>query len=149
MPASRLFVRFRRFWIFTGSPDHRISGSPNQWISGSVGVLVPGTGFNGLGRRSFFRCQLAEARERTVAAEVGVAERLLRVAHGFTEAQQQAVVRDLSEVERLAGFPAESAADKYEGNIVSRVRVALSEFVGPDDGRVVQQRSVAARFRGL
>ena len=57
-------------------------------------------------------------------------------------------MRDLVELQGAAHFEAEAAAEEDEGNVVEGVAVALAEFVGPDDQRVIEhRRALAAGFR--
>ena len=62
---------------------------------------------------------------------------------------EQTVVRLLLELHRATGLEAKAAADEHPGDILERVAVALPEFVGPDDGGVVQHVTLAVRLRGL
>ena len=65
------------------------------------------------------------------------------------EREQQAVVGDFLEFERAAHAEIESAADEDERDVIERVGVAFAELVGPDDERVIEQRSAAAGFGGV
>ena len=50
------------------------------------------------------------------------------------------------ESERAAHLETKPAADEQEGDVVQRVGIALAQFVGPDDERVVEQAAGAAGF---
>ncbi len=63
------------------------------------------------------------------------------------EGQQQAVVRHMRVFERTPHLEVQAVADEHERNIVQRVRIALAQFVCPDEQRVVQQAAGSARFR--
>ena len=52
-------------------------------------------------------------------------------------------------LEGAAHLEVEAVADQHERNVVERVRIALAQFVGPDDQRVVEQAAAAARLGGL
>ncbi len=71
------------------------------------------------------------------------------MAEGVGEAEPEAVVGCFVELEREAGFEAEAAADEDEGDVFEGMAVAFAEFVGPEEGGVVEEGSIAAGFGGV
>ena len=72
---------------------------------------------------------------------LGAAEGLQLMTEGVGEGQKKSVVRLPLEVVALSHLEAGSVAQHEEGNVVVSVGVALSEFVGPNDGGVIKHGS--------
>ena len=85
--------------------------------------------------------------QNTLGAMVGISELVDSVTETVRQAEQQTIVRHLGELHRFACFVAQTATDKDERDVVERVAVPLTQFVGPDDGGVIEHRSRGARFR--
>ena len=51
-----------------------------------------------------------------------------------------------AKVQRSAGLQAEPTSQQHKGNIVMAVAVALAQFVGPNEGGVIEKRSIATGF---
>ena len=66
---------------------------------------------------------------------------------GVRKREVQPIVRHAAEFERAAHVEPEAAAHEDKRNIVERVAVALAEFVGPKDQRVIQEFAVAPGLR--
>jgi len=90
------------------------------------------------------RHELAQERFRLVASKPGELQAAGQTAAADAglalagEAQEEAVVGDALVLEAAAHVEVQAAADEEPGDVVERVAVALAEFVGPDDRRVVQ-----------
>src|SRR5581483_7814243 len=87
--------------------------------------------------------------QRPLPAEVRIAELVDAVAEAVRQRQQQPVVRQLFVRQCPAHLEVEAVADQHERDVVVGVRVALPQFVGPQEQRVVQQAPLAARLRRL
>ena len=93
--------------------------------------------------------RLGEVGQRAIAAVVGVAEAGQGMAHAVRQGEQKAVVRQARIFERTSHLEVQAIADQDERNVVECVRIALTQFVGPDNERIVQQAAVAARLGRL
>ena len=76
---------------------------------------------------------LGQVRQRSGGAEVGVAEAGDSVAEAVSEGHEEAVVGDVAHVQGSTHFEVEPVADEDEWDVFEGVRIALAEFVGPND----------------
>lgn len=65
------------------------------------------------------------------------------------EAQEQSVVWDVFELEGSTHLEAETAADEDKRDVLEGMGVSFSEFVGPEDGGIVEERAVSIGFWGI
>src|SRR6187455_927029 len=87
--------------------------------------------------------------QRSAVAEVRVAERFEVMSKAPGDGEPEPVVGGAAEVVGASGFEAEVTAAEHEGNVVVGVGVAFAEFVGPEDGGVVQHGAVSAGLGGI
>ena len=90
-----------------------------------------------------------QAGQRPIAALIGKTEGLYRMAHCLGDAKQQANVGNTIELQGAAPLEYEATAHHHKWDVVSGMRVSFAKLVCPDHRRIVQQRTVAARFRRL
>ena len=73
-----------------------------------------------------------------------VAECVDAMTHAVGQGHEQSVVGDALEVYRAPHLEAHSVAEQHKRNVPERMAVALAEFVGPDDGGVVEQTAIGS-----
>lgn len=71
------------------------------------------------------------------------------MAEGMGDGQPQPVVGDIVKMKCAPGLKPEASAAQDERDVVVRVRVAFPQFVGPENRRMIQHGTAAARLRRL
>ena len=71
------------------------------------------------------------------------------VAHGVSQGHEEPIVRHSGKLESSAHMKIEAIANEDERNVIHGVRVALTQFVSPDNQGVVKKASGAARLGGF
>ena len=71
------------------------------------------------------------------------------MSEAVSEAQEQAVVGDVFELEGSTHLEAETTADEDKRDILEGMGVSFPEFVGPEDGGIVQEATVPIGFGGF
>ena len=77
-------------------------------------------------------------RERSALTQRRVAEGVNLVAKRMRQTEPQAIVGSLVELKCATSLETEAAAKEHKWNVVVRVAIAFSEFVRPNDRRIIQ-----------
>ena len=67
----------------------------------------------------------------------------------MSQCHQQSVVGHMLIFQGSPHVEVEPIADHHERDIIERMRIALTQLIAPQDQRIIQQRSVASRFRSF